>query len=127
MNEINYEELDEECIEFVKYFNKIGLETAMSCQGHNNSNMHKYWISFTKRIKDEDIRAFIDSFPRPFYAKRDGKQILGKFVKIDFGVDLEGNDMSRWRYESDFSGNNKDNQRFAKADLDIFKEYVNII
>lgn len=122
--DINYKELDEECIDFVKYFNKVGLETAMCCQGHNSNNMHKYWISFTKNIKDEDISNFINKFPRPFYARRDGKQVLGKFIKINFGLSIEGEDLSRWRYELDMATNCLENQRLAKRDLEIFKKYV---
>lgn len=125
MENINYDELDPKCVEFVKYFNSIGLETAMCCHGHNNTNMHKYWISFSKKVTDKDIMDFINSFPRPLYSKRDGKQIMGKFIKINFGMSLKNEDLSRWRYEADFSGNYRANQKLAQSDLDIFKKYVN--
>lgn len=125
MEEVKYNELDPKCVEFVKYFNKVGLETAMCCQGHNKENLHKYWISFSKKVTDKDIMSFIDSFPRPFYAKRDNKQIMGKFLKVNFGMTIEGEDLSRWRYEADSSGNSEVNQELAEADLEIFKEYVN--
>lgn len=121
MEEINYSELDEKCIEFVKFFNEIGLKTTMCCQGHNNGNLHKYWISFSKQVTDDNIRQFIDSFPKPFYKAIYGEQIMGKFIKIDFGVSKEGKDLARWRYEIGFSGKYKDNQILAQRDLAIFK------
>lgn len=126
MRDINYDEIEEKCVGFVKYLNKIGLEITMCCEGHDKPYMHKFWISFPAKVKDEHIRTFVDSFPRPFHRYKDGKQIKGKFMKIDFGLSKDGKDEARWRYESGFSNDYKENQRNAKADLEIFKSHLDI-
>ena len=120
---INYDEIEEKCVDFVKYFNSIGLETAMCCEGHNKRSMFKYWVSFTANVKDEDIRAFVNSMPRPFYAIRDGVQVVGRFIKIDFGLFDDGSDRARWRYESGVFDNYIQNQVVAERDLAYFKKY----
>ena len=51
-------ELDQEVIPMVEYFNSVGLPTYMSCQGHNDTNMSMFWISFEKSVTIEDLVAF---------------------------------------------------------------------
>ena len=52
-------QLDEEVIPLVEYFNKNGLETYMSCKGHNKTNMSLFWISFSNKINESDIISFM--------------------------------------------------------------------
>lgn len=56
----NYDEtqLDQEVIPFVRYFNRVGLPTRMSCQGHNDTNMSMFWIEFDKSVTKDDIIGF---------------------------------------------------------------------
>lgn len=58
---VNYElfGLDPLVIPMVEYFNKLGLKTCMSCQGHNKTNMSMFWIEFDKRVTEEDILNFM--------------------------------------------------------------------
>lgn len=51
-------ELDPEVIPLVRYFNRVGLPTRMSCQGHNQTNMSMFWIQFDPSVTHEDIIAF---------------------------------------------------------------------
>lgn len=57
----NYEflGLDPLVIPMVDYFNKSGLKTCMSCQGHNKTNMSMFWIEFDKSVTEEDILGFM--------------------------------------------------------------------
>lgn len=50
--------IDERALPLVKYFNSQGLTTEMSCQGHNNTNMSMFWISFNQFITEKDIINF---------------------------------------------------------------------
>ena len=50
--------MDKEVVSLVNYFNKNGLSTYMSCQGHNSTNMSMFWISFTKNVTEQDIINF---------------------------------------------------------------------
>lgn len=54
---INYNEIDKKCIPFVEYFNKIGLETEYSCEGHFVNE--DFYIIFSNKVKDEQIERFI--------------------------------------------------------------------
>ena len=36
--------IDEKALPLVDFFNKNGLPTHMSCQGHNKTNMSMFWI-----------------------------------------------------------------------------------
>lgn len=51
-------QLDPEVIPLVRYFNRVGLSTRMSCQGHNDTNMSMFWIEFDKSVTSEDIIRF---------------------------------------------------------------------
>ena len=50
MNNYDKAKIDPECLPLVEYFNRHGLTTAMSCQGHNNTNMSMYWIDLPQAL-----------------------------------------------------------------------------
>ena len=58
MRNYNNTPLDPEVIPLVRYFNRMGLQTCMSCQGHNNTNMSMFWIEFDKSVTKDDIIEF---------------------------------------------------------------------
>ncbi|WP_458459284.1 hypothetical protein [Pseudobutyrivibrio sp.] len=79
MKEIDYSKLDEACIPLVRYFNSIGLETKMCCQGHDNPFQSLFWIEFSKNVSIKDIKNFIDNHSYKIYnpkTKRIGKSEL---------------------------------------------------
>lgn len=120
---IDYSKIDSNCIEFVEFFNSIGLTTSQSCEGHISRSMYSYYIQFDKSVSDSDIENFILKFEQPLYAKN---KIKGKFVKIHFGF-IDGKSVSAWRYWCNISCDYKMNQFFAKEDLIIFKDKFNYI
>lgn len=54
-------EIDDECIDMVEFFNKIGLKTSMCCQGHKNvdGGRNSFFITFDKSVSDEQMIAFL--------------------------------------------------------------------
>jgi len=48
--------IDDDCVNLILYFNRIGLKTEFSCCGHGKTN---FSIMFTKEITDEQIEEFI--------------------------------------------------------------------
>lgn len=58
MRDCDNAQLDPEVIPLVQYFNQVGLQTCMSCQGHNNTNMSMFWIEFDKSVTQNDIIEF---------------------------------------------------------------------
>ena len=53
--------LDPLVVPMVEYFNRHGLPTYMSCQGHNKTNMSMFWIEFNSSVTDEDIQRFMQA------------------------------------------------------------------
>ena len=51
--------LDPLVIPMVEYFNEQGLETCMSCQGHDNPYMSIFWIQFAPSVTENDILNFM--------------------------------------------------------------------
>ena len=51
--------LDPLVIPMVDYFNKSGLNTCMSCQGHNKTYMSMFWVQFDKSVIEDDILNFM--------------------------------------------------------------------
>jgi hypothetical protein len=51
-------DIDPGVIQMVNYFNSVGLKTAMSCEGHNSTNVSMFWIEFAKEVTEEDIEKF---------------------------------------------------------------------
>lgn len=58
MKKYDKNQLDPEVIPLVQYFNRVGLPTCMSCQGHNSTNMSMFWIEFDPSVTVEDIIKF---------------------------------------------------------------------
>ena len=52
-------DLDPLVIPMVDYFNRNGLKTCMSCQGHNKTNMSMFWIQFDESVTEDDILGFM--------------------------------------------------------------------
>lgn len=52
-------ELDPLVVPMVEYFNEQGLETCMSCQGHDNPYMSIFWIQFAPSVTENDILNFM--------------------------------------------------------------------
>jgi len=115
--EINYDEIDIECIPMVKLFNNIGLTTKFSCQGHNNILQNSFQIIFADSVNDSNIIEFVNKFDNiythsPFH---------GKFLK--WMRKMNGEIVSNWTYEISY-GNFKTNIKLSKIDYDLFKELV---
>lgn len=51
--------LDPLVIPMVNYFNKSGLKTCMSCQGHNKTYISMFWVQFDKSVTEDDILNFM--------------------------------------------------------------------
>ena len=49
--------LDPDVIQMVKFFNKNGHLTHMSCQGHNRTNMSMFWIEFYQSVTENDTES----------------------------------------------------------------------
>lgn len=56
---MNTVRLDENVIPMVEYFNAKGLETVMSCEGHNSTNMSMFWVRFGESVTKENIFEFM--------------------------------------------------------------------
>ena len=70
-NEINYNEIDKECVGLVKFFNDNGMQTEFSCEGHSGCERSEFFIIFNGEISDETMYKFICKFPT----------VLGDFMK----------------------------------------------
>lgn len=68
--------IDPGVIPMVKFFNENGLQTHMSCQGHNRTNLSMFWIEFDPSVTEEDIV----SFQRNHLDKLGGFSSNGRFV-----------------------------------------------
>lgn len=55
---LQWEFIDEKCIPFIHFFNKIGLQTEFSCEGHEGAN-HDFTIIFHDSVTDESIAALL--------------------------------------------------------------------
>lgn len=99
--------MDKEVIPLVNYFNKNGLSTYMSCQGHNSTNMSMFWISFTKNITEQDIINFQKKHRDSFgnftscgrFAERlyVGKESIGKeWCYLAATIQAANADLSKW-------------------------------
>lgn len=108
---INYDEIDEKCREFVKYFNDIGMKTLFSCQGHDRPLDHSYEIIFDKCVSDDMIQSFIQSISQG----KTHTPLVGnimKWIRWDMGRVAEN-----WMYV--MAGDNYyENQRLALQDLE---------
>lgn len=115
MKEINYNKIDMECRELVKFFNENGLPTNLSCQGHDNFN--NYFISFDDTVTDNDIANFLLKYSN----KYNHSPFVGKFVK--WARKISGEIKMNWRYTI-ATKNNQLDYTFAKKDLETMKNIL---
>lgn len=67
MKTIDYNELDKNIVDLVKYFNENNLPTRMSCDGHNGRQSYGYmWVDFAKEIGEEEILQFQSQHLNPY-------------------------------------------------------------
>lgn len=66
--------IDKDCVDLVKYFNSIGLDTKYSCSGHGEDTFE---IVFEDYITDEQMEGFISKYRN----KYNHSLFLGKFSK----------------------------------------------
>lgn len=112
---IDYNELDPGVVEMVKYFNENGLKTIMSCEGHNDTNLSRFWIGFT----GPDIEKKIVEFQRKhldklgqfcangIFGTRIWSHPTGSIVNYEYtaaGKVAADADLKRWK-EDDAGGN----------------------
>lgn len=56
-------EIDEECVDWVLLFNKIGLTTKFCCQG-DDEVLNDFEIIFHEDVTDEQVHDFLKSHPK---------------------------------------------------------------
>lgn len=121
--DIIVETLDPCVVPMVQFFNENGLKTSMSCQGHNNTNLSMFWISFAKEVTEDDIVHFMQNH----LDLRGQFTSCGRFAKRIFGgysvedqlwktmecwcyfaatVDAAEEDLSRWKRPNAWKGFN---------------------
>ena len=111
---INYSDIDNECIDLVKWFNENGLPTIYSCQGHEENKLNTYHIIFDSSVLDEDIQKLLQKYSN----KYDHSPFLGKFNKW---MRKSSNEIiNNWIYQVG-TKEDKINYNFAKHDLNILK------
>jgi len=126
IKQIDYEALglDPGVIPMVEYFNESGLKTYMSCQGHNDTNMSMFWISFDESVTEDDILKFmkkhLDVLGSFFSNGRFAKRLIGSYSmkSLEYGKrsswcyfaatqEAADDDLRRWKYsEPGFVGVN---------------------
>ncbi len=115
---IDYNLIDKECIEMVKFFNECGLKTKYCCQGHfENKTSDNYYIMFDDSVKDVNIFNFINLFENTFTHS----PFLGCFVK--WMRKISGEIKCNWIYQLTYK-NALLNWKAAKHDLQIFKQVI---
>lgn len=119
--DITTETFDPCVIPLVQLFNENGLKTSMSCQGHNNTNLSMFWISFAKEVTKNDIIHFmqkhLDLHGQFTSCGRFAKRIFGGYSVEDrlwktmecwcyFAATIEAaeKDFSRWKDPSEWNG-----------------------
>lgn len=126
MKEINYDEIDKLCIPLVKLFNKIGLRTKFSCQGHDEFD-RTFYIMFHESVKDAQIYRL-----NKLCAKKRIKEMkyygdfwnYGKFLKWVRYTE-RGYRMTNWIYQIDFP-DYKYNHEVAKNAYILLTRILNI-
>lgn len=102
--------IDSECVDLVILFNKIGLATKYSCQGHT---LNSYEIMFSEEVDDDKIEEFIMKFDN----KYSHSPFVGKFFKWKRKV--SGEIANNWVYHChSILG--------SKRDFEIIKSKFNI-
>lgn len=116
---IDYSQIDIKAIPLVKFFNKIGLITEFSCEGHEGENINRFGIIFDKCVTDKMIFKFLNVF------QNGNKEITtviysGAFHK--WCRLLNDEVQCNWLYIIDYSSI-QINHRIAINDLRIFERY----
>jgi hypothetical protein len=106
--EINYKEIDRLCSPMVRLFNKIGLPTQFSCQGHDDPQMNSFYVIFQPYVSDDDIKEFLSKVEKSGHTP-----LAGSFHKWMRSIDNEV--VSNWMYIVNFR-DFAENQQFAKYD-----------
>jgi hypothetical protein len=109
-NLIDYNKIDKECVELVKFFNTNGFITEFSCEGHPGERS-EFFIIFSDDVSDEMMYKFIYKFPTA----------MGDFMKWVRSAGINKPLQSNWMY---LITNNipKINHEWAKIDLETFEE-----
>lgn len=105
---IDYDIIDEKCVELIKFFNNNGLTTEFSCEGHPNKRSATFYILFSNKVSDEMMHEFICKFPFT----------LGKFVKWLRVIEKSRGPESNWMYL--LTKTLETNHAWAKEDLKRF-------
>lgn len=129
--------IDPGVIPMVKFFNKNGLPTNMSCQGHNKTNMSMFWIEFDKSVTEDNILNFMKnhlSAQGTFVScGRFAKRLIGfynvktmEWSKIESWnyfaatVDAADADLQRWQQDEDgFDGINGERYQAYRSELKL--------
>lgn len=56
-------QIDEECVDWVLLFNKVGLTTKFCCHGEDTAD-NNYMIMFHEDVMDEQINEFLLKYPK---------------------------------------------------------------
>ena len=100
--------MDKFVIPLIEYFNANGLPTHMSCQGHNSTNMSRFWISFTDEVGVKDIERFQCKHLNSFgyfcscgrFAKRYvvcKNELINRWEYYAATIDAAMTDLSKWK------------------------------
>lgn len=81
--------IDTGCVDLVMFFNKVGLATKYSCEGHLTS---PYEIMFADNVSDEMIEDFLLKFEN----KYTHSPFLGRFLK--WKRKMSGKIVDSWVY-----------------------------
>lgn len=105
--------IDVQCIPLVIFFNRQGLTTKYSCEGHINTLNHTFYIMFDDNLPNEIMINFINKI----------KRSKGHFYKWYRFVNFNEGVKANWVYEIN-AGNVSLNNRLAKIDLKKFEQAV---
>lgn len=67
MSKVDYSKLDPGVVPLVKYFNKNGLKTVMSCEGHDDHGSSMFWIEFDPKVTQKDLIKFQKKHTREYF------------------------------------------------------------
>lgn len=72
-------QIDEECVDWVLLFNKVGLTTKFCCHGEDAAD-NNYMIMFHEDVMDEQINEFLLKYPK-CGGSSSGQEVVGHLVK----------------------------------------------
>lgn len=107
--------MDPRVIPLVEYFNKIGLHTSQSCEGHPGTSMKFFWIEFDRVVTEEMIIEFQKKhtrrdfgfcsngmFCKRFFYDDDGKDVISSYRYVAHSPDDADKDLTQWLTEDEF-------------------------